>query len=73
MCLKAAAYWVRVNYRETYDLFIAYGSLFNHESQSNLCGECYNAPGLVIQQKHRAVFQAELNRHPNGYLIVTTE
>jgi GDPmannose 4,6-dehydratase len=29
---KVAAYWYGVNYREAYDLFIANGILFNHES-----------------------------------------
>ncbi len=29
---KVAAYWYAVNYREAYDLFIANGILFNHES-----------------------------------------
>lgn len=30
---KAAAHWYAVNYREAYDLFIANGILFNHESE----------------------------------------
>ena len=29
---KASAHWVAVNYRESYELFIACGVLFNHES-----------------------------------------
>lgn len=29
---KVAAYWFGVNYREAYDLFVANGILFNHES-----------------------------------------
>jgi GDPmannose 4,6-dehydratase len=29
---KVAAYWYSVNYRESYDMFIANGILFNHES-----------------------------------------
>jgi len=29
---KVAAYWYAVNYREAYDMFIANGILFNHES-----------------------------------------
>lgn len=31
-CAKVYAYWMAVNYRESYDLFIANGILFNHES-----------------------------------------
>ncbi|NPA06790.1 MAG: GDP-mannose 4,6-dehydratase [Chloroflexi bacterium] len=30
---KVAAYWYAVNYREAYDMFIANGILFNHESE----------------------------------------
>ena len=29
---KASAHWIAKNYRESYDLFIACGILFNHES-----------------------------------------
>ena len=31
-CSKAYAYWITVNYRESYDLFACNGILFNHES-----------------------------------------
>ncbi len=31
-CAKAYAYWVTVNYRESYNLFTCNGILFNHES-----------------------------------------
>ena len=31
-CAKVAAHWFAVNYRESYDLFITNGILFNHES-----------------------------------------
>ncbi len=31
-CAKVYAYWVTVNYRESYDLFACNGILFNHES-----------------------------------------
>jgi GDPmannose 4,6-dehydratase len=31
-CSKVAAYWYAVNFREAYDLFVANGILFNHES-----------------------------------------
>jgi GDPmannose 4,6-dehydratase len=30
---KVASYWIAVNYRESYDRFIANGILFNHESE----------------------------------------
>ncbi len=32
-CAKAYAYWITVNYRESYDLFACNGLLFNHESE----------------------------------------
>jgi GDPmannose 4,6-dehydratase len=32
-CAKAYAYWVTVNYRESYEMFACNGILFNHESQ----------------------------------------
>ena len=31
-CSKVAAYWYGINYRESYDMFVANGILFNHES-----------------------------------------
>lgn len=31
-CAKVYAYWICVNYRESYDMFISNGILFNHES-----------------------------------------
>jgi GDPmannose 4,6-dehydratase len=31
-CAKVFAYWISVNYRESYNLFICNGILFNHES-----------------------------------------
>jgi GDPmannose 4,6-dehydratase len=36
---KSAAHWISVNYRESYDLFVCCGILFNHESY--LRGEHY--------------------------------
>jgi GDP-mannose 4,6-dehydratase len=32
-CAKAYAYWITVNYRESYELFACNGILFNHESE----------------------------------------
>ncbi|MDQ3906711.1 MAG: GDP-mannose 4,6-dehydratase, partial [Acidobacteriota bacterium] len=32
-CAKAYAYWVTVNYRESYQMFACNGILFNHESE----------------------------------------
>jgi GDPmannose 4,6-dehydratase len=32
-CAKVYAYWVTVNYRESYDLYAVNGILFNHESE----------------------------------------
>jgi GDPmannose 4,6-dehydratase len=32
-CAKAYAYWITVNYRESYDMFACNGILFNHESE----------------------------------------
>jgi GDPmannose 4,6-dehydratase len=31
-CAKVYAYWVAVNYRESYDMYVSNGILFNHES-----------------------------------------
>lgn len=31
-CAKVYAYWIAVNYRESYDLYVSNGILFNHES-----------------------------------------
>lgn len=31
-CAKVYAYWISINYRESYDMFVANGILFNHES-----------------------------------------
>lgn len=31
-CAKVAAHWYAINYRESYDLFVSNGILFNHES-----------------------------------------
>src|ERR1051325_8620390 len=33
-CAKAYAFYITVNYRESYDLFTSNGILFNHESES---------------------------------------
>jgi GDPmannose 4,6-dehydratase len=32
-CAKQYAYWIGVNYREAYDMFVSNGILFNHESE----------------------------------------
>jgi GDPmannose 4,6-dehydratase len=32
-CAKAYAYWITVNYRESYEMFASNGILFNHESE----------------------------------------
>ena len=32
-CAKAYAYWITVNYRESYEMFACNGILFNHESE----------------------------------------
>jgi GDPmannose 4,6-dehydratase len=40
---KQYAYWILVNYREAYDMFLVNGILFNHESPrrgARLCNGC---------------------------------
>ena len=32
MVSKMFAYWISINYREAYDMFVCNGILFNHES-----------------------------------------
>ena len=58
---KVAAYWYCVNYREAYDLFIANGMLFNHESP--LRGETF-----VTRKITRAVGKISLGLQKKLYL-----
>jgi GDPmannose 4,6-dehydratase len=58
---KVAAFWYCVNYREAYDLFIANGMLFNHESP--LLGETF-----VTRKITRAVGKISLGLQKKLYL-----
>ncbi len=58
---KVAAHWYAVNYREAYDLFIANGILFNHESE--LRGETF-----VTRKITRALARIKLGLLDKLYL-----
>jgi GDPmannose 4,6-dehydratase len=62
---KLAAHWFAVNYREAYDLFLANGILFNHESPRR--GETFvtrkvtRAVGRIVQGLQDKVFLGNLD------------
>jgi GDPmannose 4,6-dehydratase len=58
---KMAAFWYGVNYRESYDLFVANGILFNHESPRR--GETF-----VTRKITRAVGRIKLGLQDKLYL-----
>jgi GDPmannose 4,6-dehydratase len=58
---KAAAHWYAVNYRESYNLFICNGILFNHESPRR--GETF-----VTRKITRAVGRIKMGLQSNLYL-----
>jgi len=58
---KVAAYWYGVNYRESYDMFIANGILFNHESPRR--GETF-----VTRKITRALARIKLGLQKKLYL-----
>jgi GDPmannose 4,6-dehydratase len=45
-CAKQYAYWIALNYREAYDMFISNGILFNHESERR--GETFVTRKITI-------------------------
>ena len=58
---KVAAYWYAVNYREAYDMFVANGILFNHESERR--GETF-----VTRKITRAVGRIKVGLQKKLYL-----
>lgn len=58
---KVAAYWFGINYREAYDLFVANGILFNHESPRR--GETF-----VTRKITRAVSRIKLGLQDKLFL-----
>lgn len=60
-CAKAYAYYITVNYRESYDLFACNGILFNHESPRR--GETF-----VTRKITRAVARIKLGMQPCLFL-----
>ncbi|RJX35394.1 MAG: GDP-mannose 4,6-dehydratase [Desulfarculus sp.] len=60
-CSKVFAFWVTVNYRESYDFFAANGILFNHESPRR--GETF-----VTRKVTRAVARIKLGLQKKLYL-----
>ena len=59
--VKMYAYWITVNYRETYDIFASNGILFNHES--HIGGETF-----ITQKITRAVSRIALGLQDKFYL-----
>ncbi|HEX8145376.1 MAG TPA: GDP-mannose 4,6-dehydratase [Pyrinomonadaceae bacterium] len=60
-CAKAYAYWITVNYRESYNLFACNGILFNHESERR--GETF-----VSRKITRAATRIKLGLQDKLYL-----
>ena len=60
-CAKAYAYYITVNYRESYDLFACNGILFNHESERR--GETF-----VTRKITRAATRIKLGLQDNLFL-----
>jgi GDPmannose 4,6-dehydratase len=60
-CAKAYAYWITVNYRESYELFACNGILFNHESERR--GETF-----VSRKITRAATRIKLGLQDKLYL-----
>ena len=60
-CAKVCAYWITVNYRESYNLFACNGILFNHESPSR--GETF-----VTRKITRAVAHIQAGLQDKLYL-----
>jgi GDPmannose 4,6-dehydratase len=60
-CAKAYAYWITVNYRESYDMFACNGILFNHESERR--GETF-----VSRKITRAATRIKLGLQEKLYL-----
>ncbi|HEV2915748.1 MAG TPA: GDP-mannose 4,6-dehydratase [Pyrinomonadaceae bacterium] len=60
-CAKAYAYWITVNYRESYNLFACNGILFNHESERR--GETF-----VSRKITRAATRIKLGLQEKLYL-----
>ncbi len=60
-CAKLYAYWITVNYRESYDLFAVNGILFNHESPRR--GETF-----VTRKITRAVARIKAGLQDKVYL-----
>ncbi|MCB2190560.1 MAG: GDP-mannose 4,6-dehydratase [Deltaproteobacteria bacterium] len=60
-CSKVFAYWITINYRESYDLFAVNGILFNHESPRR--GETF-----VTRKISRAVARIKMGLQDKLYL-----
>ena len=58
---KVAGYWYAVNYREAYDLFVANGILFNHESP-------WRGETFVTRKITRALTRIKLGLQQKLYL-----
>ena len=48
---KVFSYWISTNYRESYDLFISNGILFNHESPRRERKFCYKKKLHLVPQQ----------------------
>lgn len=64
-CAKVYAYWITVNYRESYDIFACNGILFNHESPRR--GETFVTRKItrglarILSGKHPCIFLGNLD------------
>ena len=64
-CAKVYAYWIAVNYREGYNLFVCNGILFNHESPRR--GETFvtrkitRAVSNIVAGKQKKLYLGNLN------------
>jgi GDPmannose 4,6-dehydratase len=64
-CAKVYAYWLAVNYRESYNLFICNGILFNHESPRRggtfVTKKIIDGLGKIKQGKQEKLFLGNLD------------
>ncbi len=60
-CAKVYAYWIAVNYRESYNLFVCNGLLFNHESPRR-------GPTFVTRKITRGLARIRLGKESTLYL-----
>ncbi|MBM3256511.1 MAG: GDP-mannose 4,6-dehydratase [Candidatus Moranbacteria bacterium] len=64
-CAKVYAYWITVNYRESYDIFACNGILFNHESprrgKTFVTRKITRGLARILSGKHPCIFLGNLD------------